>query len=188
MKTPVVAAVSAVLGALVGAVLATVVATAIADEPARDVAPDPQLALDCADIVTAAVLDTMGWSDGSARPEERVGRCEWTGEPGLITVGIRPSPASGGQSDAEAAADALETACDDARRRVGYEATTDWLGSPALQDGCVVHTAGDQGMFEVIGIVEDDRVLQVRVAVLQATAPEDVRSAMRALVEAGARM
>jgi hypothetical protein len=163
MRTPVVAAVSGAVGVVVGAVAA--VAVANADDPV-DRAEAPAA---CADVITEEALATLDWSDPSTRPEERLARCEWFGEPGNITAGTLVAP--------------LSEKCEEASARDGYEASTSWLEEPAIDDGCVVVHEEGIGLYEVLTEI-DGQVVQVRVALLEPRPVEDIRTALRLLVAA----
>jgi len=96
-----------------------------------------------------------------------IARCEWFGEPGNITAGTQVAP--------------LSERCDDASGRDGYQASTSWLGDPAVGEGCVVVNEQGIGLFEVLTEV-DGEVVQVRVALLDERPVEDIRAALRLLV------
>ena len=164
-----VAAVSCALGVVVGVVAAVTVANA--DDPVRETVTSTDVPVQCADVIDDDVLATLGWSDGSARPRERLGRCEWFGEAGNITTGTLGSSVS--------------DECDDATGREGYQASPAWLEDPSFQDGCVVVNEDGIGLYEVITEVGDD-VVQVRVALLEPRPVEDVRTAMVLLADATA--
>jgi hypothetical protein len=170
MRTPVVAAVSGAVGLVVGAVAA--VAVANADDPVdrADASVQARPAA-CADVITDKVLATLDWSDPATRPEERLARCEWFGEPGNITVGTQVAP--------------LSEKCEEASTRDGYEASTSWLAEPTLEDGCVVVNEKGIGLYEVLTEI-DGEVVQVRVALLDERPVDDVRAALRLLVAASA--
>ena len=168
MRTPVVAAVSGAVGVVVGAVAA--VAVANADDPVdRAEAPTQLQPAACADVITEEALATLGWGDPATRPEERLARCEWFGEPGNITAGTLVAP--------------LSEKCEEASARDGYQASTSWLGKPAIEDGCVVVHEEGIGLYEVLTEI-DGQVVQVRVAVLEQRPVEDIRTALRLLVAA----
>jgi hypothetical protein len=169
MRTPVVAAVSCALGVVVGVVAALTVANA--DDPVRETVTTTDAPVRCADVIDDDVLATLGWSDASARPRDRLGRCEWFGEPGNITAGTLGSSVS--------------DECDEATGKEGFQASPAWLEDPSLENGCVVVNEDGIGLYEVITELGDD-VVQVRVAVLEPRPVEDVRAAIVLLVGATA--
>ena len=160
------AAVSGVVGVVVGAVAALTVANA--DDPVDRADATVELPVACTEVISDDVLATLGWSDPSTRPEERLARCEWFGEPGNITAGTQVAP--------------LSERCDDASARDGYQASTSWLGDPTVGEGCVVVNEKGIGLFEVLTEV-DGEVVQARVALLDERPVEDIRAALRLLVE-----
>jgi hypothetical protein len=157
----VVAAVSCALGIVIGVVAAVTVASA--DDPARETVSSADRPVPCTDVISEDVLATLGWSDPSERPQERLGRCEWFGESGNITAGTLGS--------------SVADECAEAAGQKGYQASTTWLGDPALEDGCVVVNEKGIGLYQVITGAGDD-VVQVRVAVLEPRPVEDVRAAI----------
>jgi hypothetical protein len=169
MRTPVVAAVSCALGVVVGVVAAVTVANA--DDPVRETVVTEDLRVACADVITDDVLATLGWSETAARTQDRLGRCEWFGEPGNITAGTLVS--------------SVADECEDAAGREGYQASPSWLEEPSFEDGCVVVNEEGLGLYEVITEVGDD-VVQVRLAVLEPRPVSDVRAAMVLLAGATA--
>jgi hypothetical protein len=167
MRTPVVAAVAATIGCLVG-VLATVLVVD-SEEVASGASAQPERPVDCAAVVSEEVLATLGWDDRS-RAEERIERCEWFGDDGNITAGLRP--------DVNA-----DEACDTASSKDGYLASTSWLDAPGISDGCVVVNEEGIGLYEVFAEQGDDLV-HVRLIVLDERPVDDIRTALIELVEA----
>jgi len=167
MRTPVVAAVAAALGCVAGVFAAVVLFDT--DDVASGASGAPDRPVDCASVISGEVLTGLGWDDDPTRGEERLGRCEWVGDAGNITAGTR--------SDAT-----YDEACDEASSRDGYLASTSWLGSSAIQDGCVVVNEEGIGLYEVLAQQGDDLV-QVRVAVLEQRPVDDIRAALVRLVE-----
>lgn len=166
MRTPVVAAVAASVGCLVG-----VVATALvvdSNEVASSASAQPERPVDCASVVSEEVLATLGWDD-PARAEERLERCEWFGDDGNITAGLRV--------DLDA-----DEACDTASSKDGYLASTSWLDAPGISDGCVVVNEAGIGVYEVFAEQGDDLV-HVRIIVLDERPVDDIRTALVELVE-----
>ena len=167
MRTSVVAALSCAVGVAIGVVAAVTVANA--DDPVDSSDATVQKPVDCTDVIGEDVLQTLAWSDASARAEERVGRCEWLGDQGNITVGTVVA--------------SLSEKCDEASSRESFQASVAWLADPAVEKGCVVAPEGGIGLYEVL-TEQGGEVVQVRVSLLEERPVDDVRAALRLLVAA----
>ncbi|GAB3256765.1 hypothetical protein GCM10027448_25840 [Nocardioides dilutus] len=161
-----VAAVAAAIGCLAGVVATVVIVDP--DQQASGVSATRDRPVDCASVISGEVLTALGWDD-AARAEERLGRCEWAGDAGNITAGPR--------SDTT-----YVEACDEARGKTGYQASTSWLEAPAIPDGCVVVNEAGIGLYEVLA-QQGDELVQIRVAVLEQRPVDAIRAALVQLVE-----
>lgn len=167
------------------ALLSAVVLTACgpdAERPSADPSagqPAGPTADQCARVLSDHALEALGW-EASQDATASAGRCErQAGGSGSLTAGIRPVPGAGGARSAyDEECAALAGADGDVMPAV------DWLGADGAACGRLPVAGKDVGVAEVFLLTGDDRLLQVRLAVLQPTGRSRLEAAMDRMVSA----
>jgi len=136
----------------------------------------------CARVLSDQTLETLGWEAGqdATAATADTGRCErQAGGSGILTAGIRPVPDAGGARDAyDEKCAALAGTHGDVMPAV------DWLAAEGTACGRLPVAGEDVGVAEVFLLTGDDRLLQVRLAVLRPTERSRLEAAMDRMVSA----
>ena len=167
--------------ALLGAVLLTACGPDAERPSAGGSAGEPvgPTAEQCARVLSDHALEPLGWEAGQDATAA-TGRCErQAGGSGNLTAGIRPVAGAGGARDAyEEECAALAGTHGDVMPAV------DWLAAEGTACGRLPVSGEDVGLAEVFVLTGDDRLLQVRVAVLRPTERSLLEAAIDRVVSA----
>lgn len=147
-------------------------------------AASPGQSAECRTVISPEAIQAFGWKAGE-QAGEAAGRCEWSGEGNVVTVGRRTDLDAGGSRDE--ARSALTDACAHLggdERTVDHE--TDWL-APGTE-ACVQELPATEttGVVEMFLLTDDSAVVEIRVAIGQPVNTEGVRAGLTELV-AGAQ-
>ncbi|WP_133176431.1 hypothetical protein [Nocardioides currus] len=117
----------------------------------------------CDEVISASVIESLGWSSDTAAAEG-LGGCSWEGPEGVVVVASE----SGSLDEACSTLEAIKPAS-------GYQSS---IEVPGGERACAYVRDGDVGLSQLALEAEDGRVIGVRVGPTTATSPDLVQDAL----------